>query len=141
MLTAILPVVLVIVVVVAAIMFSRSGGALRELGGGRWAIDREDRGEGSEDRAGESPAETRAEVRQMVEAKDYRLRRRGEDGIDVDAEVTRLTAVEEGPGGSVEAWTVEIRQLVIANNERRRRRGDPPLDVEAEVARRLSEWT
>lgn len=140
-LAAVLPVLLGVVAVVAAIMFVRSGKALRSLGGGRWSIDREGDGEGRADRPGESEAEAREEVRQMVEARDYRLRRRGDDGIDVDAEVTRLTGIEEGPDGEVAAWTVEIRQLVIANNERRKRRGEEPLDVEAEVARRLDEWT
>lgn len=140
-LTWVIPVVLVVAAIVAALMFSRSGRALRDLGGGRWAIDRErdhgSNGNGSD----ESEDEVKAEVRQMVEARDYRLRRRGDDGIDVDAEVTRLTAVERESDGTLEAWTVEIRQLVIANNERRKRRGEDPLDVEAEVARRLAEWT
>lgn len=132
---------LVVAVIVAAVMFSRSGRALKDLGGGRWAIDRE-RDHGSKGNGGdESRDEVKAEVRQMVEARDYRLRRRGDDGIDVEAEVTRLTAVERESDGTLEAWTVEIRQLVIANNERRKRRGEDPLDVEAEVARRLAEWT
>lgn len=138
-LTIFLVVFLVVAVIVAAVMFSRSGPALRGLGGGRWAIDREgDRSAGS---GTGSAAEAKEEVRQMVEARDFRLKSRGEDGIDVEAEVARLTAVERGPEGELAAWTVEIRQLVIANNERRRRRGEPPLDVEAEVARRLEEWT
>ena len=138
-LTLFLGIVLAVALVVAAVMFSRSGKALRNLGGGRWAIDRE--GDGGARDGAPSEAETVEEVRQMVEAKDFRLRRRGEDGIDVEAEVTRLTGVEQGPEGEIAAWTVEIRQLVIANNERRRRRGEEPLDVEAEVARRLDEWT
>ena len=138
-LTLFLGIVLAVALVVAAVMFSRSGTALRNLGGGRWAIDREG-DEGTGDGAlGE--AETVEEVRQMVEAKDFRLRQRGEDGIDVEAEVTRLTGVEQGPEGEIAAWTVEIRQLVIANNERRKRRGEEPLDVEAEVAKRLDQWT
>ena len=140
-LAAFFPVLLGVVVIVAAIMFIRSGKALKSLGGGRWSIDRDDDGDGRGGRDGEGEAEAREEVRQMVEARDYRLRRRGDDGIDVEAEVTRLTGIEQGPEGDVAAWTVEIRQLVIANNERRRRRGEEPLDVEAEVARRLDEWT
>lgn len=138
-LTLFLGIVLAVAVVVAAVMFSRSGTALRNLGGGRWAIDRE--GDGETGGGAPSEAEKVEEVRQMVEAKDFRLRRRGEAGIDVEAEITRLTGVEQGPGGEIAAWTVEIRQLVIANNERRKRRGEEPLDVEAEVARRLDEWT
>ncbi len=138
-LTLFLGIVLAVALVVAAVMFSRSGTALRNLGGGRWAIDRQ--GDGGTGDGAASESETIEEVRQMVEARDFRLRRRGEDGIDVEAEVTRLTGVERGPEGEIAAWTVEIRQLVIANNERRRRRGEEPLDVEAEVARRLDEWT
>ena len=138
-LTLFLGIVLAVALVVAAVMFSRSGKALRNLGGGRWAIDRE--GDGGVGDGTASEAETVEEVRQMVEAKDFRLRRRGEDGIDVEAEVTRLTGVEQGPEGEIAAWTVEIRQLVIANNERRKRRGEEPLDVEAEVAKRLDQWT
>lgn len=140
-LTGIVPIILVVALIAAGILFSRSGKALRELGGGRWAIDRE---EGADDSEPAGPAldlEAREEVRQMVEARDYRLRRKGADGIDVEAEVIRLTSVEQDPDGRVAAWTVEIRQLVVANNERRKRRGERPLDVEAEVARRLAEWT
>ena len=140
-LTGIVPIVLVVALIAAAILFTRSGKALRELGGGKWAIDREDRSETSEPVGPELDPEAREEVRQMVEARDFRLKSRGEDGIDVEAEVARLTAVERGPEGELAAWTVEIRQVVIANNERRKRRGQPPLDVEAEVARRLAEWT
>lgn len=140
-LTGIVPIVLVVALIAAAILFTRSGKALRELGGGKWAIDREDRSASGEPVGPELDPEAREEVRQMVEARDYRLRRRGADGIDVEAEVIRLTSVEQDPDGRVAAWTVEIRQLVVANNERRKRRGEPPLDVEAEVARRLAEWT
>ena len=138
-LTLFLAVFLGVALVIAAIMFSRSGTALRSLGAGRWAIDRE--GDREAEAGAASGAEAREEVRQMVEARDFRLRSRGEDGIDVEAEVARLTAVERGPEGELAAWTVEIRQLVIANNERRKRRGEPPLDVQAEVAQRLDEWT
>ncbi|MFM8792876.1 MAG: hypothetical protein ACKOGM_07580 [Solirubrobacterales bacterium] len=140
-LTGIVPVILLVILIAAAILFTRSGKALRDLGGGRWAIDREDGSESGGAAGPELDPEAREEVRQMVEARDYRLRRRGADGIDVEAEVTRLTSVERDPDGRVAAWTVEIRQLVIANNERRKRRGEQPLDVEAEVARRLAEWT
>ena len=140
-LTWIVPIILVVALIAAGILFSRSGKALRELGGGRWAIDREEAGDNGEPAGPALDPEAREEVRQMVEARDYRLRRRGADGIDVEAEVIRLTSVEQDPDGRVAAWTVEIRQLVVANNERRKRRGEQPLDVEAEVARRLAEWT
>ena len=91
-------------------------------------------------------AERDAEVRQMLEARNARRRRRGEAPLDVDAELTRLTsrgadAAPPSPGapGVDEALRDEIRQLVVARNHRRARRGQPPLDVEAEVARQLGE--
>ena len=137
----------VIVAPVAAIMFARSGKALEQLGKGPWAIDRDS---DADRNPGGDPAlerrETEEEVRQMVIAADYRRRARGEDGIVIEEEVTRLLATSDtagiGPGGGEHAEIrVEIRQLVIANNERRERRGEEPLDVEAEVEKRIREWT
>ena len=137
----------VLVAPVAAVMFARSGKSLEQLGKGPWAIDRDS---DSTPRSGADPAlerrQTEEEVRQMVIAADYRRRARGEDGIEIEEEVTRLLATSEtigpGPGQSEHAEIrVEIRQLVIANNERRERRGEDPLDVEAEVEKRIREWT
>ena len=64
------------------------------------------------------------EVRQMLEARNARRRRRGEPEVDVEAELAQLRD--------------EIRQLVIARNHRRARKGLAPLDVDAEIARELS---
>ena len=82
----------------------------------------------------------------MVIAADYRRRSRGEDGIEIDEEVTRLLAsmdVVAEPGAEPEhaEIRVEIRQLIVANNERRVRRGEEPLDVESEIEKRIREWT
>ena len=74
----------------------------------------------------------------MLEAKAYRQSARGEEPVDVDAEVDRLLA--EPQGGQLaddRALVEEVRQLVVARNERRARRGEAPLDVESEVERQL----
>lgn len=74
------------------------------------------------------------EVRQMLEARNARRRRRGEPEVDVEAELARLTALSDADGELRD----EIRQLVIARNHRRARKGLAPLDVDAEIARELS---
>jgi hypothetical protein len=91
---------------------------------------------------GESAAarsEREEEVRQMLHARSERLVRRGEEPLDVDAEVARLLAAETPGEGHDPALVAEVRQLVQARNERRVRQGQDPLDVEAEVARTLQE--
>jgi hypothetical protein len=82
----------------------------------------------------EGSAEARDEVRQMLEAKSSRRQARGEEPLDVDAELASLT---QGPGYRDVSLRDEVRQLVIARNERRSRRGQEPLDIEAEVERQL----
>jgi hypothetical protein len=85
-----------------------------------------------------SSAERELEIRQMLTARRERQLSRGEEGLDVDAEVTRLLADE--PARTHDAGlTEEVRQLVVARNERRERQGLEPLEVEAEVARTLAE--
>jgi hypothetical protein len=74
------------------------------------------------------------EVRQMLEARNARRRRRGEAEIDVERELARLTT----PALDAELRE-EIRELVIARNHRRARRGEPALDVEAEIERQIAE--
>lgn len=137
----------VVVAPIAAVMFARSGKSFEQLGKGPWAIDRDSdaRPHGPGDPALER-RETEEEIRQMVIASDYRRRARGEDGIEIEEEVTRLLATRDtvsGPAGEVEhaEIRIEIRQLVVANNERRARRGEEPLDVETEVEKRIREWT
>ena len=73
------------------------------------------------------------EIRQMLEARNARRVRRGEEPLDVEAELSRLTAPAIDP-----ELRSEIRDLVIARNYRRERAGKPPLDVEAEIERELS---
>jgi hypothetical protein len=74
------------------------------------------------------------EIRQMLGARNARRAARGEEPLDVEAELARLTAPAVDP-----ALEGEIRSLVIARNERRERQGKPPLDIEAEVRRQLED--
>jgi hypothetical protein len=73
------------------------------------------------------------EIRQMLEARNARRRRRGEPEIDIEEELARLTAPAIDP-----ELRAEIRDLVIARNHRRARRGQPPLDVDTEVEREIA---
>jgi hypothetical protein len=73
------------------------------------------------------------EIRQMLEARNARRRRRGEPEVDIDAEIGRLTA----PAVDDEL-RAEIRDMVVARNHRRARQGKPPLDVEAEIQRQIA---
>lgn len=132
--------VTLLVIPVAAIAFAAAGPALKTLGKGRFAIERElpkPRSLG-----GAAPVNRReqeAEVRQMVEAKSYRREARGEAPLDIEAEVSRLLdPPDPGPAlGTDPELREEVRQHVVARNERRMRKGQPPLDVEAEIARQL----
>jgi hypothetical protein len=75
------------------------------------------------------------EIRQMLEARNARRIRRGEEPSDIDAELAELTRPRIDP-----ALLAEIRDLVEARSARRVRRGEAPLDIEAEVARKLLEF-
>jgi hypothetical protein len=127
---------------IAAITFALgAGSALREIGKGKFAIEQEIPQKPMGAPAPVSDAVREAEIRQMVEAKAYRQRERGEAALDVDAEVERLMA-DQGPapaGGQDAELREEVRQLVIARNERRMRKGEEPLDVETEIDRQLRE--
>jgi hypothetical protein len=76
--------------------------------------------------------EREEEIRQMMEARNARRLRRGEEPLDVEQEIARLTPQTIDP-----ELQSEIRDLVKARNYRRTRAGKPPLDVEAEVQREL----
>jgi hypothetical protein len=81
-----------------------------------------------------SPSQERdEEIRQMLEARNARRARRGEQPIDVEAELHKLTAPLVDP-----QLRAEIRDLVIARNYRRTRAGKPALDVDAEVEREIA---
>jgi hypothetical protein len=116
------------------------------IGGGPFAIEHRSppRGRLSSPSRAIDPAIQAAEVRQMLEAKADRLRRRGEAPIDVDAEATRLLAPDrQAPDSEARLdaeLRAEVRQLVIVRNERRMQRGQEPLDVEAETKRQLEDF-
>jgi hypothetical protein len=83
-----------------------------------------------------SPAallERDTEIRQLLEARNARRLRRGEEPLDLEEEFRRLTAPQIDAG-----LRAEIRDLVIARNHRRARAGKPPLDVETEVEREIA---
>ncbi len=77
-------------------------------------------------------AERDEEIRQIMEARNARRLRRGEEPLDVTQEIARLTPQKVDP--ELES---EIRDLVKARNYRRARAGKPELDIEAEVQREL----
>jgi len=119
-----------------------AGNALKQIGKGQFAVEFDsDLPQRASDgpRAG-SGAAREAEIRQMLEAKAYRQRARGETPVDVEAEVAKLLA-ERPPGssGTDPGLAEEVRQLVVARNERRMRQGQEPLDVDEEVERQLQE--
>jgi hypothetical protein len=116
----------VLAVLVAAVSYWGSGRIYSGLGRGDLELERDRPASQS------SAAEAQEEIRQMLEAKSRRRVARGEEPLDVDAELAGLTAGSADP-----ALREEVRQLVIARNERRLRQGKEPLDVEAEIDRQL----
>ena len=129
---------------VAALAFAiGAGNALRQVGKGGLSVEFESdmaqplRDSGAESASAEIQEQ---ELRQMLEAKAYRQRARGEAPIDVEAELERLlaeAASTPAPAAGDAELREEVRQLVVARNDRRRRQGKEPLDVDAEVARQL----
>jgi hypothetical protein len=84
-------------------------------------------------------AERDAEIRQMLEARNARRRRRGQPEVEVEAELARLTQTPPAASPAIDdELRAEIRDLVVARNLRRARRGEAPLEVEAEVAREVA---
>jgi len=133
--------IVLIAIPVAALSFAGAGAAFRQVGKGPLAIEQDPapKGGGS---APLSAAMREAEIRQLLQAKAYRQGLRGEQPLDVDAELHRLLeddrAAAPGPGADPQL-TAEVRGLVAASNARRIRMGREPLDVEAEVKRQLDE--
>ena len=137
-------IVVFLAIPVAGIAFAAgSGGAFKSIGKGGLSVEMDsDYGEGMRDSSAEMgalDAEADAELRQLLEAKAYRQSARGEQTIDVDAEMVRLRA-EQRKAPDVKAdpgLREEVRQLVVARNERRARQGKEPLDVDTEIERQL----
>jgi hypothetical protein len=126
---------------VALIAFARSGPLWQSVGKGPFAIEQEIPPPSALARP-DPPVDRRlqeTEARQMLEAKSYRRRQRGEAPLDVEAEVARLLAAPGAAGPAIdEKLRAEVRQLVVARNERRMRRGEEPLEVEVEIERQLA---
>jgi hypothetical protein len=136
----VLALITLVVLPIAAIAFARSGPLWRDIGRGPLAIDQDlpARRPGAP-APPTDPAIQAAEARQMLEAKAYRHRRRGEAAVDVESELRAALAATATTPSLDEELREEVRRLVIAANERRRRRGQPELDVEEETTRQLSE--
>jgi hypothetical protein len=116
--------------------------ALDQVGKGQFSVEYESDlpSKITDSDAEAGPAAREDEIRQLLEAKAYRQRTRGEKPVDVTAELNRLlTEAPAVPAGTDPQLAAEVRQLVIARNERRARQGKEPLDVEQEVERQLRE--
>jgi hypothetical protein len=116
--------------------------ALDQVGKGQFSVEYESDlpSKITDSDAEAGPAAREDEIRQLLEAKAYRQRTRGEKPVDVNAELNRLlTEAPAAPAGTDPQLAAEVRQLVVARNERRARQGKEPLDVDAEVERQLAE--
>jgi hypothetical protein len=111
---------------VAVLLFGRR--IWEDYGRDQLLMEREPSGPASSSAA--ALVEREEEIRQMVEARNARRRRRGEPELDIKQYVNPPAVDDE--------LRAEVRDLVIARNHRRARRGEPPLDVEAEVQRQIS---
>ena len=143
-------VVVGIAAVVAVVTMAGARRSYDEIG--RGGLSLRDGSDGEDDRSGPigggtggaPPAVSAAvrdeEIRQLVQARSDRRVRRGQEPLDVPAEVARLTAPAQRAAAPADpALRAEIRDLVVARNARRERAGKEPLDVDAEVERRLAE--
>jgi hypothetical protein len=122
-----------VVVGLVALLFSR--GTWEDYGKHGLLMDSE-ASQAPDGGSGASLRERDEEIRQMLEARNARRVRRGEEPVDVEQELSRLTAPRVDPG-----LRAEIRDLVRARNYRRTRAGKPPLDIDAEVEWEISRLT
>ncbi len=124
-------VVAVVGAIVAVYTLIGTGRSYREIGGGGIGHD-EDDSAGVTGR--DADAERDMEIRQLLEARNARRARRGEQQQDVEAEFAALTR----PATVVDdELREEIRQHVVARNARRVRAGEEPVDVDEEIERRI----
>lgn len=127
---------------IGALSFALSGNAFKQIGKGQFSVefDQDLPQKLSDSDSGAAAAIRDAEVRQLLEAKAYRQRARGEEPLDVETEMARIRSEEAATAVGEDPQLVEeVRQLVVARNARRERRGEEPLDIEAEVQRQLRE--
>ena len=120
-----------ILIAFAALITSRR--TWDDYGKNRLLLDRETSG-GPQPGSPAALLERDIEIRQLLEARNARRVRRGEQPLDVERELKRLTAPAIDAG-----LRAEIRSLVLARNHRRARQGKPPLDVEAEIQREIEQ--
>lgn len=125
-------VVLIVAAVIALAAMASSTKTWDEIGKGSLLMDR-DKPTGPRPGSPTALQERDEEIRQMLEARNAHRARRGEEQVDVEQELRRLTKPQVD-----QELRQEIRQLVEARNYRRTRAGKPPLDVEAEVEREIS---
>jgi len=128
--------------VVLGVLSSIGRGSVHDqmIGGGDLSMDH---GPSPEDRDGEDgEAQRDEEIRQMLRARSERLVRQGEQPLDIEAELEKLSGsagdLQDSADASYDPAAIEeARQLAIARNTRRRREGLEELDVQAEVTRTL----
>lgn len=126
--------VVVVAIVIACLSYIGSGGIYQGLGRTGMSLDEPDMRPGPPAGSMAAQAEAQEEIRQMLEAKSARRAARGEEALDIDAEMDALAV----PAPAADAGLRdEVRQLVVARNARRVRRGEEPLDVESEIDRQL----
>ena len=123
-------VVVGVAIVVAVWALATSSGSYEQIGRGGMSLG--DDGPARPAAPAADAAVREAEIRQMLEARNARRTGRGEEPMDVDAELRALIAPAADP-----ALREEVRTLVEARNARRIARGEEPLDVETETDRQL----
>ena len=123
-------------VVLAVVSLFFRGNTYDQIGRGGIGDDREIRPARPAPGGAVDLGERDDEIRQMLEARNARHAERGEEPLDVEQELQRLTAPAVDP-----ALREEVRDMVIARNARREAKGQPPLDVDAEVERQLREFS
>jgi hypothetical protein len=129
--------VAIVAIVVSCLSYLGSGGVYKGLGRTGLSLDEPDQHPGPPPGSAAAAAEAQDDIRQMLEAKSARRASRGEEPLDIEAEMATLaaTAPAADPG-----LRDEVRELVVAQNARRMRRGEEPLDVEGEVDRQLRKF-
>ena len=139
----ILIIVLVAIPIAAIAFIANAGNAFRSIGKGGLSVEFEsDLPQGLRDSGAEASRRgAEDELRQMLEAKAYRQSARGEEPLDVDAELERLLAEQRGGAAAERPGSCARRSASWSSpaTQRRARQGKEPLDVEAEVERQLRE--
>jgi hypothetical protein len=127
----------IVAIVVAVIASLASGGLYERIGRGGLSMDGHEHRGGPRAGSPAAQAEADEEIRQLVQAKSARRVARGQEPLDIDAEIAALTRPAQPAADA--GLREEVRQLVVAKNARRQRQGKEPLDVESEVDRQLRE--